>query len=102
MLYHSEKGWERTQQLWVERLLSWFEEWQEAGQPGQVWPRLETIHRDIKFMLLEAIREQGRRDLAPVLRAWFPHEIRAVRKAINHTLRSLGQQTLPHPGRGKG
>jgi hypothetical protein len=37
-------------------------------------------------MLLEAIREQGRRDLAPVLRAWFPHEIRAVRKVINRSL----------------
>ena len=102
LLYHSEKGWERTEQLWVERLLGWFEEWQEAGQPGQVWPRLETIQRDIKFMLLEAISEQGRRDLAPVLRAWFPHEIRAVRKAINHTLHSLGLPGLPHPDRRSG
>jgi hypothetical protein len=73
----------------VERLLGWFEEWQGAGQPERVWPRLETIQRDIKFMLLEAIEERERRDLVPVLRAWFPHEVRAVRTAINHTLQSL-------------
>jgi superfamily II DNA helicase RecQ len=99
LLYHSSKGWERVKQLWGERLLGWFEEWQDAGQPGRVWPRLETIHRDTKFMLLEAIRERDRRDLAPVLRAWFPHEVRAVRKAINRTLQSLGQRALPHPDR---
>jgi len=99
LLYHSGKGWERVQHLWVERLLGWFDEWQEAGRPGQVWPRLETINRDIKFMLLDAIGERGRRDLAPVLRAWFPHEIKAVRTAINHTLQSLGLRTLSHPGR---
>ena len=69
LLYHSEKGWERVKRLWVERLLGWFEEWQAAGRPERVWPRLETINRDIKFMLLEAIRERGRRDLAGVLRA---------------------------------
>ena len=102
LLYHSPKGWERVKQLWVERLLGWFEQWQEAGQPGRVWPRLETIHRDIKFMLLEAVSERDRRDLAPVLRAWFPHEVRAVRTDINRTLQSLGLSGLPHPGRGKG
>ena len=99
LLYHSEKGWERTKRLWVERLLGWFEDWQEAGRPERVWPRLETIHRDIKFMLLEAVSERGRRDLAAVLRAWFPHEVRVVRKAINHTLQSLGLPGLPHPDR---
>jgi len=102
LLYHSSKGWERVKQLWVERLLGWFEEWQDAGQPGRVWPRLETIQRDIKFMLLEAVRERDRRDLAPVLRAWFPHEVRAVRTDINLTLQSLGLPELPHPGRGAG
>jgi hypothetical protein len=96
LLYHSPRGWERVKLLWVERLLGWFEEWQEAGQPERVWPRLETIQRDIKFMLLEAIEERERRDLAPVLRAWFPHEVRAVRKAINHTLQSLGQRGMAH------
>jgi hypothetical protein len=102
LLYHSEKGWEQVQRLWVERLMGWFEGWQEAWQPGRVWPRLETIHPDVKFMLLEAIGEQGRRDLVPVLRAWFPNEVRAVRKAINRTLQSLGQRALPHPSRGTG
>ena len=102
LLYHSAKGWERVKQLWVERLMGWFEEWLDAGHPERVWPRLETINREIKFMLLEAISEQGQRDLAPVLRAWFPHEVRAVRKAINHTLRSLGQRALPHPDRKSG
>jgi hypothetical protein len=102
LLYHSGKGWERVQRLWVERLMSWFEDWQEAGQPGRVWPRLETIHRDVKLLLLETIGEQGRRDLAPVLQSWFPDEVRAVRKAINRTLQGLGQRALPHPSRGKG
>lgn len=99
LIYHSQRGWERVKLLWVERLLGWFEEWQGAGQPERVWSRLETIDRDIKFMLLEAIEERERRDLAPVLRAWFPHEVRAVRKAINHTLQSLGQRGLAHPSR---
>ena len=99
LLYHSEKGWERVQELWVERLLGWFENWQEAGRPGQVWPRLETINRDIKFMLLEVLSERNRRDLAPVLRAWFPHEVKAVRTAINRALQILGLRTLPHPDR---
>ena len=99
LLYHSTKGWERVQRLWVERLLGWFESWQRVGQPHQVWPRLETINRDIKLMLLDAIAERDLRHLAPVLRAWFPHEIRAVRTAINHTLQRLGQRPLPHPSR---
>jgi hypothetical protein len=85
--------------LWVERLLGRFEDWLNAGQPEWVWPRLETINRDIKFMLLEAIGERDRRDLAPVLRAWFPHEVQAVRTAINRALQSLGQRALPHPDR---
>jgi len=102
LLYHSTKGWERVKQLWVERLLGWFEDWLNAGRPERVWPRLETINRDIKFMLLEAIGERVRRDLAPVLYAWFPHEVRAVRTAINRTLQSLGQRTLPHPERRSG
>jgi hypothetical protein len=97
LLYHSDKGWERAKRLWVERLLSWFEDWLNAGQPERAWPRLEPIDRDVKFMLLEAIGERDRRDLAPVLRAWFPHEVRAVRTAINRTLQSLGQRSLPHP-----
>jgi superfamily II DNA helicase RecQ len=99
LLYHSEKGWERVRELWVERLLGWFEEWQAQGHPQQVWPRLEMIEREIKFLLLEAIRVRNRRDLASVLRAWFPHEIRVVRKAINHTLQELGMRALPHPKR---
>jgi len=97
LLYHSAKGWERVQALWVERLLDWFAEWQAAGEAEQVWPRMKTIERNIKLMLLDAIRERGRRDLAPVLRAWFPHEIRAVRSAINHALQSLGERPLRHP-----
>lgn len=39
LLYHSSRGWERVKQLWVERLLVWFEEWQRAGQPERVWSR---------------------------------------------------------------
>ena len=105
LLYLSTRGWERAKELWVERLLGWFEEWQEAGKPGQVWPRLETIERELKFMVLDAIAERGRRDLAGVLRAWFPHEIRAVRTAINRTLQGLGERALAHPvskhGRGQ-
>jgi hypothetical protein len=99
LLYHSEKGWERVKRLWVKRLLGWFEEWQSTGQPERVWPRLETINRDIKFLLLEAIEEQERPDLAPILRAWFPHEVRAVRRAINHALQELGLRALEHPKR---
>ena len=30
----------------------------------------------------------------PILRAWFPHEVRKIRKAINHTLQELGQATM--------
>jgi hypothetical protein len=99
LLYHTAKGWARVKQLWMERLLGWFTEWAETGQPERVWPRLETIHREIKFMVLEHIAEEQRLDLLPVLRAWFPHEIRAVRTAINRTLQALGKGGLPHPKR---
>lgn len=96
LLYHSAKGWKRVKQLWVERLLGWFEACQEAGQPELVWPRLETINRQIKEMTLDRIAEQGRRDLEPLLRAWFPHEVRAVRTAINRTLQGVGLRPIPH------
>jgi len=99
LLCHPGQWEEQAKELWLERLLGWFEDWQETGQPEEVWSWLKTTNRDIKFMLLEAIGEQGRRDLSPVLRAWFPHEVKAVRKAINHTLQGLGQRTLPHPDR---
>jgi hypothetical protein len=89
-LFHTEKGWERVKSLWVERLLDWFDEWLAASTPERVWPRLEHIHRDIKFMLLDEVAEQKLIRLAPVLRAWFRHEVRAVRTAINRTLQALG------------
>jgi hypothetical protein len=101
LLYHSARGWERTKALWVERLLGRFQEWQEGGHPERVWPRMETIDREIKLMLLDAIGERGLRDLGPVLRAWFPHEVRAVRTAINRALQDLGLGALPHPKRGR-
>lgn len=97
LLFHTEKGWQRVEALWVQRLLGWFEDWLNRGTPERVWPRLEHIHREIKFMLLDEIAEQGVAHLAPVLYAWFPHEIRAVRTAINRTLQTLGQRPLPHP-----
>jgi hypothetical protein len=99
LLYHTAKGWERVKALWVARLLGWFTEWTAAGEPERVWPRLETIHREIKFMVLDKIAEEERFDLVPLLRTWFPHEIRAVRTAINRTLQTLGQGGLPHPKR---
>jgi hypothetical protein len=101
LLYHSEKGWERVKQLWVERLLSWFDDWLATNEPERVWPRLETINREIKFMLLDEIARRKAINLVPVLRAWFPHEIRAVRKAISRTLQALSQRILVHP-RGEG
>jgi hypothetical protein len=95
LLFHSTKGWERVKELWVERLLNWFAAWQAAGQPQQVWPRLETINREIKFMLLEAIEIRQRRDLIPVLRAWSRKEVHKVRQAIDHTLQHLAEQPQP-------
>jgi hypothetical protein len=89
LLFHSTKGWKRVKKLWVERLLGWFEEWQATGQPKRVWPRLETINREIKFMLLDAISDRQRDDLTPVLRAWSSHEVRKVRQAISRILQAL-------------
>jgi superfamily II DNA helicase RecQ len=88
-LLHTPKGWERVKQLWVERLLDEFTAWQTAGQPEKVWPRLEHINREIKHRLLEAIEQQNRRDLTPVLDAWLKAEVRKVRAAINATLQRL-------------
>jgi len=48
-------------------------------------------------MLLDEVAEQKLIRLGPVLRAWFRHEMRAVRTAINRTLQTLGQSALPHP-----
>jgi superfamily II DNA helicase RecQ len=94
LLFHTEKGWPRVKQLWLERILGWFADWQEAGRPEMVWPRLEHVNRQIKHSVLEEIERQQRADLAAVLRAWFPHEVRKVRQAINRTLQALQQPTL--------
>lgn len=99
LLLHTPQGWERVKSLWVERLLAWFAEWAAAQQPEKVWPRMETIHRDIKLLVLERIAQDKALHLAPVLRAWFAHEVRAMRQAINDTLQDLGIAALPHPQR---
>ena len=96
LLYHSPRGWERVKELWVGRLLEWFQECQENGRPQRAWTKMKTVHREIKFMVAQAIGEGGRHDLAPVLRAWFPHEVRTVRTAINRALGELGFGGLPH------
>ena len=64
LIKHSEHGWERVQKLWVEKLLGEFETWVAEGRPEQVWPRIETFHRQIKFQLLERIRAErgGKRE----------------------------------------
>jgi hypothetical protein len=95
LLVHSPRGWERTKQLWVQRVIGWLEAW--TGQPEQLWAQLEHIHRDIKLMTLEALHLDDRRELAPVLRAWFPYETRAVRTAINQTLTAFGLPALRPP-----
>lgn len=97
LLFHTEKGWERVAWLWARRILEWFADWQAEGKPEQVWPRLETINHEIKYLLLNMLREQPQPELAPVLRAWFPHEVRKVRAAINHTLESWDERPLSHP-----
>jgi len=97
LLFHTPPGWERVELLWVARMLDWFAAWQVAGTPEQVWLRLETINHEIKYLLLETLQKQPQPELAPVLRAWFPHEVRKVRQAINHTLQTWGERPLPHP-----
>lgn len=97
LLFHTEKGWERVTWLWARRILEWFAAWQAEGKPEQVWPCLETINHEIKYLLLNMLRERPQPELAPVLRAWFPHEVRKVRAAINHTLESWGERPLRHP-----
>ena len=54
-------------------------------------------HRDIKFMTLDEIARRHDARFVPILRAWFPHEVRKVRSAINETLQSLGQPRLSDP-----
>jgi len=97
LLFHTPWGWERVKELWVQRVLGWFEGWLAAGQPEQVWPRLEEIHRDIKLMTLDEIARRHDARFVPILRAWFPHKVRKVRSAINETLESLGQPRLSEP-----
>jgi len=115
LLFHTEKGWERVKQLWVARILGWFAEWQTAASAEpvlslpkgsvqavtaqEVWPRLETINQQIKYLLLERLQERPQPELSPILRAWFPHEVRKVRQAINHTLQTWGERPLPHTSR---
>ncbi|MFO7682012.1 MAG: hypothetical protein R6X34_18365 [Chloroflexota bacterium] len=100
LLFHTAKGWERVKAIWVRRILDWLTAWQAAGTPEQVWPRLETIHHEIKYLLLQALREQPQPELTPVLHAWFPHEVRKVRTEINLTLQAWGQRPLSHPPKG--
>ena len=79
---------QRVKQLWVERILGWFDEWLAAGQPGQAWPRMETTNREIKFVLLDEIAQRGETRYKPVLRAW------KARETINTTLQALEQPML--------
>ena len=97
LLFHTGKGWERVKQLWVERILGWFAEWQTSGTLEKVWSRLENINQQIKYLLLEQLQKRPSPQFAPILRAWFPHEVRKVRQAINHTLQTWGERPLPPP-----
>ena len=97
LLVHSPKGWERVKRLWVLRLFCQFEEWAERKDLMHIWLLLENIHRDIKLSLLATIVEKECRELATVLRAWFPYEVRKMRMAINEALEQLGYETLSHP-----
>lgn len=99
LLFHTPKGWERVKTVWQARILGWFKAWQAAGTPEQVWPRMETINHQIKYLLLETLRDQPQLELSPVLRAWYPHEVRKVRAAINQTLQSWGQRPLSQPAK---
>ncbi len=97
LLFTTDKGWERAKGIWARRVLGWFDEWASAGTPENVWPRLEKINQQIKHLILELIEKEHRQHLVPVLRSWFPHEVRKVRQSINRTLQTLGQRPLPHP-----
>jgi hypothetical protein len=97
LLFHTGSGWERVKRLWVERILGWFAEWQTAVTPQNVWPRLETINHEIKYLLLAHLQEQPQPQFTPILHAWFPHEVRKLRQAINHTLKMWGERPLTHP-----
>jgi len=84
----------------VARLLNWFIVWQRANMPEQVWPNLEHINHEIKYLLLESLRDEPQPELTPILCAWYPHEVRKVRAAINQTLQSWGERPFPHPPKG--
>lgn len=62
---------------------------------------METIHRDIKFMVLKRVATGEMQQYTPILRAWFSHEVRKVRECINGTLQRLGQKPMPHPPKGQ-
>jgi len=101
LIVHSHKGWERTKEVWVALLLKEFTTWVADGQPANVHARMEHINRQIKLMVLAAIEEDGRKDLVPVLRAWFEPEVRKMREAINETLEVLGQKPRKESDRKK-
>ncbi len=100
LLLHTTKGWERVKALWVGRLLNWFIVWQATGMLEQVWPNLEHINHEIKYLLLEKLRDKPQPELTPILCAWYPHEVRKVRAAINQTLQNWGERPLPQPTKG--
>jgi hypothetical protein len=100
LLFHTAKGWERVKSLWVARLLNWFIVWERANMPEQVWPNLEHINHEIKYLLLEKLRDKPQPELTPILCAWYPHEVRKVRAAINQTLQNWGERPLPQPPKG--
>jgi hypothetical protein len=97
LLYHTPKGWERVQKLLEAHILGWFEHLAASGDFTPLWSILEEIHRDIKFHLLTTIVKNKRQDLVPVLQAWFPHEVRKLRAAINDALEQLGHERLSDP-----
>jgi len=62
LLYHSTKGWERVKQLWVERLLGWFEDWLNAGRPERGHRRAGTARPGASAVCLVPPRGTGGED----------------------------------------
>lgn len=87
---------EDARDLAVTRLFEKANELVSTNAPDEIWPWVQRIPIGTKRRFLREICLQGIVEFAPVLRAWFPFEVKRIRTAINKCLQDMECSPIPH------